>query len=181
MTCWSATDAPSSMMLPPLPEPVVARVYVAGPPVFENPLASADSVSFDPVAKLTLPPLDRSSELLVCEAFDPRAAANWPPLCRVTAPFTLRAPVGAVAVPGNTVPPLATVTALPDPGAMIPVPPRVPVLLTLTFPVPVPLPAALVTSKVPALTLVSPEWVLAPASAQVPPPVLVRLVAFPLL
>ncbi len=58
-------------------------------------------------------------------------------------------------LPGLSVPPLATVSI----PLMVPPPPRVAPLCTLTEPVPVaePLPVGLLTSSVPACTVVPPE------------------------
>ena len=57
--------------------------------------------------------------------------------------------------PGVTFPPKITLFATP--GASVPVPPKVVPAAVVTAPVPVAEPVVLVTSKVPALTVVPPE------------------------
>src|SRR5581483_6208567 len=86
-------------------------------------------------------------------------------------PLTVRVP-WAVGVPGAATPDDITVK-LP---AIDPVPPKVlPLLVAMTFPVPVADPDGLVTNSWPALTCVSPSYVLPPLVRNMAPePLLVR-------
>ena len=87
----------------------------------------------------------------------PISTANVEPLANDTLPV-FRIPG---LVPGATVPPLATLTVPPT----VPCPPRVPLLLTETA-----LPEAVepLTTRVPALIVVAPVYVLAPLKVVVP-------------
>ena len=93
------------------------------------------------------------------------------PVSRVTEPCAVRVPV---LLPGESVPPLATVIR----PATTPVPPNSPELLTVTVPVFASAPA---TSSLPPLMVVAPEKVLVPASVSVPVPALVMPKVAPLI
>src|SRR5262245_28775151 len=79
----------------------------------------------------------------------------------------------AAGEPGLSRPPSATETA----PLTVPVPPSVPPMLTMTAPVPVPEPIVLLTSRVPAKTVVGPVKVLFPDKTRVPSPLLIRPLA----
>src|SRR5262249_36161203 len=93
--------------------------------------------------------------------------------CNVEPALRVRPPVlslpGFVA-PGAKVPPPFTITA----SSIIPPPPSWPGLLTTTVPDPVPEPIVLVTSRVPPVTVVPPEYELLPDKVSVPVPCLIR-------
>src|SRR5262249_27645671 len=108
------------------------------------------------------------------DGLDPTFTCRMLPGANVTLAVLLivSVPTFVKLLPGRTTPPAPTCTVRAPPSPTVPLPPRIAPELTATFDWPVPDLAVLFTSRVPALTVVVPEYVLFPETARMPGPFL---------